>query len=146
MPNISELKKSSFITKSDLGPQGSLFTITGCEQVNVAQESAPPEMKWALIFREIEKPFILNSTNGQIIAAFTGADNTDNWTGKKVVIFFDPNVSFAGKLTGGLRARAPRNPMLPRPAQPTDVPAPAPVALSAPVTHGDMEPDSNIPF
>ena len=109
MPDVSALKKSNFLSKSDIGPNGSLFTVVRCEQVDVAKEGAKPEMKYALILSETEKPFILNSTNGQIIAQFTGRNNTDDWGGVKIVIYFDPNVSFGGKLVGGLRVRAPRN-------------------------------------
>jgi hypothetical protein len=133
MPDITALKKSTFVTKSDLGQNGSLFTIISCEQVNTAKEGAPPEMKWALNFEEIDKPFILNSTNAQIIAQFTGASNTDNWTGKKVVLFFDPSVSYAGKLVGGIRARAPRSPI----ATAANASKPTPVAPA---------PDEDVPF
>ncbi len=144
MPDISELKKSSFVTKSDLGPQGSLFTIINCEQVNVAKDGTPAEMKWALNLQEIDKPFILNATNGQIIGGFTGKTNTDNWGGEKVVLYFDPNVSFGGKLTGGIRARAPRNQPTARPIPGRNLapstPPPAPVPL------GDAADLEDVPF
>lgn len=132
MPDISEMKKSSFVTKADLGANGSLFTITNCAQVNVAKEGAEPEMKWALYFAEIEKPFILNSTNAQLIAAFLGSTRTENWHGKRIVLYWDPSVSFAGKLTGGVRARAPRSPAAAAPqAAPASAPAPAPAPAAA---------------
>lgn len=131
MPDISELKKSTFVTKGDLGPNGSLFTITGVEQVNTAKEGAPPEMKWALNLQEIDKPFVCNSTNGQIIAKFTGTTKMEVWgqTRTKVVLYFDPNVSYAGQLVGGIRARAPRSNA--NPTIPLNVPAPQSAAVNA---------------
>lgn len=109
MPHISALKKSQFLTKEDVGV-GALLTIKGCVEVNVAKENAPEEMKWALLFHETEKPFILNSTNGQIIAGFLGQDNTDNWVNARIVLFHNPAISFGGKPVGGISARAPRVP------------------------------------
>jgi len=127
MPNISVLKTSKFLKKEDVGP-GSLLTISKCTEENVGKEGAPEELKWCLHFEESDKPMVLNSTNGQIIAGFIGSDNTDDWTGRKIVLYSDPNITFGGKLIGGIRARAPRN-------KPANVPATAmPAAPPAPPT------------
>lgn len=109
MASINDLKSSKFLKKEDVN-DGMLFTISAVDQVNVAVEGAEPEMKWALHFKEVEKPMILNSTNGQIIAGFTGiSDNIEvGWVGKQVVAYSDPNISFGGKLVGGIRVRAPK--------------------------------------
>ena len=108
MPNIHDLKQSKFLTKNDVTP-AVLVTIRGFSQENVAITGAEPELKWALSFDELDKPLILNSTNGGIIAAITGSEDFEGWIGKKIVLYFDPNISFGGKLTGGIRCRAPRN-------------------------------------
>lgn len=107
MPNISEIKKSSFLKKEDCGG-GILVTIKEVVEENVAKEGAPEEMKWCVFFNECEKPLVLNSTNAQLIAAITGEQNTDNWTGHRVVLYNDPSISFQGKITGGIRVRKPR--------------------------------------
>lgn len=124
MPNISVLKTSKFLKKEDCEPP-ILVTIKACTEENVAKEGAPEESKWCLHFNEVEKPMVLNSTNGQIIAGITGSDNTDDWNGHKVVLYNDPNVSFGGKLIGGIRCRAPR-----QPKATTAKPAPAPAAAA----------------
>jgi hypothetical protein len=139
MPHISELKQSKFLTRSDCGP-GILVTIRECFQENVAKEGAPPEMKWCLSFDEQEKPMVLNSTNGQIIAAFIGSENTDDWVGKKIVLYDDPTVSFGGKLVGGIRARAPRG----KAAQAKPAPAPAPKL--APEANTPAQEADDVPF
>jgi len=115
MPNISVLKESNFIKKEDCEPP-ILVTIERVAQENVAKEGAPQELKWCIHFREVDKPMVLNSTNGQIIAQITGSPETDNWTGKQVVLYHDPSVSFGGKLVGGIRCRAPRAGTPARPA------------------------------
>lgn len=107
MPSISDLKQSKFLTKTDVTPPV-LGTIRAYEQVNVAKDGAPVEEKYVLHFNELEKPLVLNSTNGQIIASITKSEDFDGWIGKTIVLYFDPNVSFGGKLTGGIRVRAPK--------------------------------------
>jgi len=111
--NISELKNSKFLKKEDCDPPV-LATITGVEETNVAQESEDPDYRWVIHFKELEKPMVLNTTNGQMIASITGTlndtsdDQSDRWIGQKVVLYNDPNVMFKGKITGGIRVRAPK--------------------------------------
>ena len=72
-------------------------------------QGQPEEMKWILNFTA-GKPLVLNSTNSQLIANALGSKETDDWKGKDIVLFNDHNVSFGGKLTGGVRARAVKPP------------------------------------
>ena len=142
MPNISVLKKSNYLKKEDCDPP-ILVTIRGCTEENVAKEGAPEELRWCLHFNELEKPMVLNATNGQIIAGFSGHDNTDDWPGVKVVLYHDPNVSFGGKLIGGIRCRAPRIPKAPAPKAPV---LKAPVAPSPEPPPEVEEEDPEVPF
>lgn len=135
MPHISVLKKSNFLTRADVG-QGVLVTIKEVFEQNVAKEGAPEELRWCAAFNELEKPMVLNMTNGAIIAAITKSENTEDWTGHKVVLFDDPSVSFGGKLVGGIRVRAPRG----KAAQP----APAKAKPTMPPIQEDD--DSGVPF
>lgn len=105
MPKISEMRESKFLKKEDVG-RGALVTIASCQQHNVAMEGASPEQKWTLSFQELDKPLVLNSTNIQLCAQICGSEDTDHWIGKRVVLYTDPNVSYQGKLIGGIRVRA----------------------------------------
>lgn len=115
MPRIGEMMSSKYLKKEDVG-QGALVTIAGVKKMNVAVEGADPEYKWTMSFQELDKPMVLNSTNIQLCAKACNSEDTDEWIGRKVVLYDDPNVSYAGKLTGGIRIRAPRN--QPAPAKP----------------------------
>lgn len=115
MPKVSDLKQSKYLTKEDCTP-AILVTIKGYEQVNVALENQAPDMKWALTFQEEPKPLVLNQTNGAIIEVMTGSDDFDAWIGKKIVLYNDPSVMYAGKMTGGIRVRAPKGQAAPPPA------------------------------
>jgi len=105
---ISDMRESKFLKQSDVGT-GALLTVKGIEQHNVAKEGADPELKYCISFLESEKPLVANSTNLQLCASIFGSDDTDDWTGKKIVLYTDPNVSFGGKLVGGLRLRKAKN-------------------------------------
>lgn len=151
--HISGLKQSKFLTRNDVG-EGILVTIKELFQENVAKEGAPEELRYCLSFVEHEKPLVLNNTNGQIIAQITKSEETDTWPGHKIVCYDDPNVSFAGKLVGGIRVRAPRI-QAPKPAaapthgmlgKPVDrvASAPAPQALAEPEAGPD--PGDDVPF
>lgn len=129
-PKTSQMRESKFLKQDDIG-RGLLVTITGCQARNVAAEGAPEDKKWCLMFQEVEKPLVLNSTNIQLCEAICGSDDTDHWIGKRIVLFVDPNVSYAGKLTGGIRVRKPK--------------ATAPPPPPPPVTTEDFDSD-DIPF
>ena len=120
MPKTSEMRESKFLKKEDVG-KGALVTITGCVQKNVAKDGADPEHKWCLTFRELDKPLVLNATNVQLCEAICGSDDTDHWQGKRIVLYTDPNVSYQGKLIGGIRVRAPK-PGSVAPPPPLDTP------------------------
>lgn len=132
MPKLSEMLPSRFLKKDDV-PSPMLVTIGDIEQVNVAPQGQPEEKKWSMTFPELDKPLVLNSTNMTIIGQVYG-DDTDGWIGNKIVIYHDPNVSFGGKLVGGLRLRAPKNQKA----------APAAAAKAPAGKFDDMEDD--IPF
>lgn len=126
--HVNQLKKSSFLKKEDCGTNGILVTIKGLEEINVAKEGAPEELKWCIHFNETELPMVINSTNAQLIAQITGQQDTDHWSGHRIVLYSDPSVSFGGKLVGGIRVRAPRGQAakVGTAAKPTPAPAVAP--------------------
>lgn len=144
--HVSALKQSKFLTRADVG-QGVLVTIGEIYQENIAKEGAPEELKWCVRFPECEKPFVLNSTNGQIIAGIVKSEETDDWAGHKIVLYDDPNVSFGGKLVGGIRVRAPRNQPARSAAPHAAAPAPRAPAPVSPAAPQPSEPENpEVPF
>lgn len=56
-------------------------------------------------FKELDQLVVTSKTSlGQLIEIM-GTDESDNWIGKKVVLFNDESVMFHGKRCGGLRFR-----------------------------------------
>jgi len=123
MANIDDLKRSRFLAQKDVDPPV-LVTITGYEEINIAVEGAEPVWEWILNFKEFEKPLILKPTNGELIKAITGSKEFSDWIGWQIVLYVEPSVSYGGKITGGIRARAPKTsarPQLqPRPQTPRE--------------------------
>lgn len=107
MPNLNDLKQSKFLTKNDVDPPA-LVTIASYGEENVALEGAEPQMKWTLSFKELDKPLVLNMTNGQTIAGIVGSGEFKDWINHEIVLYNDPNIMFAGQRTGGIRVRAPQ--------------------------------------
>ena len=122
MPKTSEMRESKFLKQTDIGA-GALMTVSSCERYNVAKEGAEPEHKWCLAFEETDKPLVLNSTNIQLCERIFASDDTDRWVGKRVVLYVDPNVSYGGKVVGGIRVRAPKKGAAAPPPPPPPLPA-----------------------
>lgn len=120
MPNVNDLKSSKFLTKEDVEPPV-IVTIKRYEELNVEMENEPERKKWVLWFEELDKPLVLNMTNGQRIEYLTGSGEFDAWIGKKITLYNDKTVSFGGKLTGGIRVYVapPTIPTNPSSAKPT---------------------------
>lgn len=151
MPTINDLKQSRFLTKGDVG-KGMLLTIKGWHEENVAMAGEAEAKKYCLDFEETDKPLVLNSTKGQIIAGICGTDDFDGWTGYRIVAYHDPNVSMAGRVVGGIAVRAPKLTPAPTPTPAAPAPRPAPAktapARPAPAAAEEAEPPEgdDVPF
>jgi len=104
---IDQVKSSRFLKKEDIG-DGLLVTIKKVEMKNVAPADTEPDVKPCCHFDEADKPLVLNVTNFQTITDITGEDDSDNWIGKQITLYFDSSIFFSGKKVGGIRVRAPR--------------------------------------
>src|SRR5262245_41038923 len=100
----SQMIESKYLKKDDVG-RGVLVTIRDLQKETLKMDDEEKE-KWVLYFEELAKGLVLGSTTIQQTELATGSDDTDEWIGKKIVLYDDPNVQFKGKLVGGIRVRA----------------------------------------
>ncbi len=107
MPMIGKYSQSKYLKGSDF-PQPALVTIDRCTEENVAKENEQKRIRCILYFAELEKGLAMNKTNLVRVAKITGSENTDDWPGHKVVIYYDEDVEMGGEIVGGLRVRAPK--------------------------------------
>lgn len=76
------------------------------ELVEVRAEEVPgvKRRKLVAVFKGLEKPLILNSTNIRRLSELFRTPNTGDWIGR-VTLFVDDNVEFGGRTVGGIRIR-----------------------------------------
>jgi hypothetical protein len=123
MPHVNEMFPGGrYLKRNDVEPPV-VLTISSLEEVQVGN---PPEPKWALYFAETDRPLILNAINARTIAQLSGSEETDDWPGLQVTLYFDPNVEYDGQTRGGIRVRAPHPNELAGAATQGDPPPPTP--------------------
>ena len=115
----SELTASKYLKKDDF-PEPALLTISEVKKENVAMPNQPKKERGVMYFEERDKGMVLNTTNLKRAEKALGSDDTDDWIGKKIVVYTDENVEFGGEMVGGLRVRAQRQKAQPAPSNSTD--------------------------
>ncbi len=106
MPHMSEMFPSNYLKEFDVG-DGQLWTVKSITHEEVGRgENA--EMRWVMRFEETPKRLALNKTNAKKAAKVFGSENTEDWVGKQIVLYWDPEVVYGGDEVGGVRLRAPK--------------------------------------
>ncbi len=107
---------SKYLKQNDIEEVGNgqdvLVTIRAYRQESMEKNGAK-EKKWLLLFDELEKGLVLNSTNGKTICKLMGTDDMDIWKGKQIALYVKDDVEFQGELVSAIRVR----PRLPRTAE-----------------------------
>lgn len=103
MTRLSDLKESRTLTKEDVDPPVKL-TIVNFTREKIGMEGQQEE-KWIINFKETSKGLALNVTNNATLAELFGNLEIDEYKGKVITLWSDPNVMFAGKKVGGIRIR-----------------------------------------
>lgn len=111
MPKLNEMIGSKYLKKEDAIPPV-LVTLADLRQETINKDGKA-ETVWVGYFEELDKGMVLKSTNLQLLAQVCGSEQSEDWIGRKVVLYADPTVSMAGKVVGGLRIRAPKRPAKP---------------------------------
>lgn len=91
---------SRYLTKEDIG-EAKNWTLDIVER----QSMQNGDRKFVLYFIEHEKPLVLNRTNFTVLDMLYG-NETDDWKGKPICVYFDPSVMYGTERTGGIRLRA----------------------------------------
>ena len=112
MRSYDKYRNSKYIQQSDVenSPNKALLvTIKEVTEENMASDSQPERMKFVIHFEENYKPWAPGVETLEVIKQIVGTGNVDDWPGTKLVMVIDPNVSYQGKITGGIRCRAPKS-------------------------------------
>jgi len=103
----SEAHPSNWLAKEDLFEGPVQATIASVKREEVSSGDHGTETKTTMHFREKDiKPMILNVTNWDRVEAAYGLES-DDWIGKVVELYHDPEVMFGREKKGGIRVRIP---------------------------------------
>ena len=114
MPQVKDMIQSKFLRKEDFD-EDQICTIRNVKLEDVGRDDNP-EQRWVIYFKEHAKGMVLNVTTIRVLEQSYGGD-TDNWIGRQATVYVDPNVSFGGKVVGGLRLRVQKTKTAPKPSQ-----------------------------
>ena len=119
--NINQMYPGTYLKGADFARGPQIFTIASITMETLGQ-GQNQETKPVLRFSGIDQGMALNVTNGHAIATLYG-DETNDWIGKPIEVYFDPNIMMKGERKGGLRVRAPSGQaMQSQPQQPVQAP------------------------
>jgi hypothetical protein len=108
---LKEMLESKYLQQEDVDGEV-VVTVHALKKVNVAKEDETPEYKWTVKFQEFAKPMVANATNVKRMFKALGEDS-EEWLGKQIILYVDPDVEFGGKIVGGLRVRGIRKSVAP---------------------------------
>lgn len=106
MLTVHEMFPSRFLSQGDLHTE-KVVTIETVEQVDISGGSTEPKFEWVVKFHDDVKPMLLNYPLALILANVLGTDDAAEWSERRLILYWDPNVYFAGRLVGAIRARVP---------------------------------------
>ena len=106
MLTIHEMFPSKFLSQGDLTSER-VVTIESVESMDVSGGLVEPKFEWVVKFHDDLKPMLLNYPLALILAKVLGTDDAAQWSERRLILYWDPNVYFAGRLVGAIRARVP---------------------------------------
>ena len=143
--NFNEAFPSKYIkSDSDVPEDGDLVVTISRVEMEEVGRGKDMQSKPVLYFRETDKGFVCNVTNGKTISKLYGND-TDDWIGKRIALY-SADVEFAGEMKRGIRVktRAPKSGPAPEPAARPSGPG---VSPARPARYEQVaEDDEDVPF
>lgn len=115
-----------YLKREEVTEEGEAHKVVSCVQQVLSMGDGESETKWVLTLSDL-KPLILNATNIRRCVAAFATSETDEWIGKSIVVYDDPEIEFGGKVVGGVRLRAvPKKTPTKAKAAPVDDESPVP--------------------
>lgn len=109
---IGEAFPSKYLKASDLQGRRVAVTIHSVDMENIGDDTD----KLVIYFQGKDKGFVCNRTNANMIAEIIGSEETDEWTGQKIVLY-STKVDFQGRRVDAIRVDYPQD----RPKAPSPV-------------------------
>ncbi len=101
-----KLTDPNYLGVWDMTNEDLIVTIASVAEEKVIGPGGKEDVKPVMRFKEKNiKPLILNKVNQKQIAANLKTPYIENWVGKRIQLYGDPNVKFGREVTGGVRVR-----------------------------------------
>jgi len=97
---------AKYLKKEDI-PSPVNTSILWTKEEEVTAPGKGTETKLVLYFDGLKKGLVLNKENGVAVAEITGTEDYEKWVDTPVQLYVDPDVTYGGKKTGGIRIRKP---------------------------------------
>jgi hypothetical protein len=95
---------SKYLGTTDLGDRKVRARIQKIGKEQLTDKDGRKKLKFTVFFDALDKALVLNATNKDRLVAALGRVPA-KWKGASVGLFVDPDVSFGGKRTGGVRLK-----------------------------------------
>jgi hypothetical protein len=106
MAKLSDFRGGSYLKTADLGNKQVKVTIESLVVEEVGEEGKKKQ-KLVAYFDGMKRGLVMNDTNLETLEMAFGSES-DAVEGAEIVLYVDPNVSFAGKRVGGIRIKLPQ--------------------------------------
>jgi hypothetical protein len=97
---------AKYLKKEDV-PSPVNTSILWTKEEEVTAPGKGTETRLVLYFDGLKKGLVLNMANAEALAEITGTDDYEKWSDIPVQLCVDPDVTYGGKKTGGIRIRKP---------------------------------------
>jgi hypothetical protein len=95
---------SDYVRQADLDGKDVTKTIKAVVKEELCYQGGARETKPVLVFEDTPKKLVLGKTTMRQIARLHGYE-TNDWPGKQITMFADPEVYMGKEKTGGVRIR-----------------------------------------
>ena len=97
---------AKYLKKEDI-PSPINTSILWTKEEEVTAPGKGTETRLVLYFDGLKKGLVLNMANADALEDITGTDEYEEWKDIPVQLYVDPDVTYGGKKTGGIRIRKP---------------------------------------
>ena len=99
------ISTGKYLKREHVTEEGSTHKVVSCTEEPINLSDGGSEMKWILTLENL-KPIVLNATNIRRCVAAFNTSETNDWVGRSIVCYDDPEIEFGGRQVGGIRLRA----------------------------------------
>lgn len=101
-----KLQNKDYLGEYDFLPgEEKTVTIDIITTAEVTGDGGKKSEKPIMRFREAVKPLIVNTTNFKRLQKLFGSKYIEDWVGKQITLYPDPDVTFGREVVGGVRVK-----------------------------------------